>query len=84
MKQKVNTCRHCKAIFQSIIPLAYCQNCRHIDNEQFTVIENYLIKHPLSCALDIFRDTNVPISEILRYIDEGKLVIVDNKISAKV
>ena len=53
---------------------------RYIDDEQFAKIEEYLEHHPLSNALQISTAINISTNEILRYINEGKLVMVDGKV----
>ena len=83
MSNVFNCCKECGVIFQSAIPVAYCSKHRYIDEEQFDKIEQYLGKHPLSNALQISNDINIPTSEIIRYINEGKLVMVDGKVNVK-
>ena len=83
MAKEYRCCRECGAIFQSLYPMAYCSKHKYIDNEIFGKIEEYLLKHPLSNALQISNDTNISTNEILRYINEGKLIMVNGKVNIK-
>jgi len=81
MANVYNCCRECGTIFESLIPVAYCVKHRYIDDEQFSKIEEYLRVHPLSNALQINAAINISTAEILRYINEGKLVVVDGNVN---
>lgn len=83
MANVFSCCRECGVIFQSAIPMAFCQKHKYIDNEQFEKIEKYLEIHPLSNALQISNAINISTNEILRYINEGKLVMVNGNINVK-
>lgn len=83
MANVFSCCRECGTIFQSLFPMAFCAKHKYIDDEMFSKIEGYLSIHPLSNALQISADTNISTNEILRYINEGKLVMVDGNVSIK-
>lgn len=83
MANVFSCCRECGTIFQSSYPMAYCSKHKYIDDEQFTKIEEYLGKHPLSNALQISNDISISTNEILRYINEGKLVMVNGNVNIK-
>lgn len=83
MASVYSCCRECGTIFQSMFPMAFCSKHKYIDDEMFAKIEEYLLKHPLSNALQISNDTNISTNEILRYINEGKLVMVNGNINIK-
>lgn len=81
MAGEVSCCRECGTIFQSLYPTAFCPKHKYIDDELFTKIEEYLLKHPFSNALQISNTTNISTNEILRYINEGKLVMVNGNVN---
>lgn len=83
MASVYSCCRECGTIFQSLFPVAFCAKHKYIDDEMFAIIEEYLSIHPLSNALQISSDTNISTNEILRYINEGKLVMVDGNVNIK-
>ena len=83
MANVFSCCRECGKIFQSSVPVAFCSKHKYIDDEQFAAIEEYLGKHPLSNALQISSDINISTNEILRYINEGKLVMVNGNVNIK-
>ena len=83
MANVYSCCRECGTIFQSIFPMAFCAKHKYIDEEIFAKIEEYLLQHPLSNALQISTHTNISTNEILRYINEGKLVMVEGKVNLK-
>lgn len=75
-----NACRNCKRVFAATRVTAYCPNCKHIDDAQFSKIEQFLLENPLSNALQISSGTRISTHEILRYIDEERLIIVQGDI----
>lgn len=79
----VNCCKECGKLFKATLKLAYCPNHAYLDNEQFDKIVDYLVKNPYSNALQVNANTDVPIKDILRYIDEGKLSVINEKIYLK-
>ena len=79
MARVCNCCRECGALFVSAVPAAYCNQHKHLDDAQFAIIEDYVIRHPLCNSLDVNRDTGIAISELLRYINEGRLSIIENR-----
>jgi hypothetical protein len=82
-KPVYNTCRICGSIFSSAIPLAYCNEHKYIDDKQFSIVEEYVIKHPLCNAIEVHNNTKISLLELLRYIDEGRLSIVEEKMYVK-
>ena len=80
MSNSFSCCRECGTIFQSPFPLMYCPKHRYIDEEQFSKIRDYLEHHPFSNALQISNAMDISTTEVLRYINEGKLVMVDGKV----
>ena len=74
-----NTCRACRRLFKAGIRVAYCPSCKHLDDAEFAQIEAFLAKHPFSNALQISAGLHIPPNEILRYVDEGRLSIVDEE-----
>ena len=83
MANVVNCCRECGTMFQSHLPMAFCKKHQYIDKEQFDKIEEYLMKHPMSSALQISNAIDVSTNEILRYINEGKLVVVNGSVNVR-
>lgn len=83
MGQVCNCCRECGALFTSAIPLVYCNQHKHLDDQQFAIVENYVIKHPLCNAIEVNGGTGVGLPELLRYINEGRLSIVEEKIQVR-
>lgn len=80
MKLVHNACRNCKKVFAAVAETAYCSDCKHIDDAQFAKIEQFLLENPLSNALQISGSTRISTHEILRYIDEGRLIVVQGNI----
>ena len=76
---ETNVCNYCHRMFQSAVKMTACPECRHIDNKKFEPIYDYLIEHPLSNAIQISNAIGSDINDILRFIDEGRLQIVDKK-----
>ena len=75
-----NCCRECGIIFKANRKLVYCDNHKDIDMKQFSVVAEYVKAHPLCNSIDVARDTGISVSELIRYIDEGKLTVVERKV----
>lgn len=74
-----NVCKHCKKIFQSRIRQFSCEACREKDKEMFDQIEDYLKKYPNSNALQIAEGLEIDVYEVLKFMDEGRLLVSRGK-----
>lgn len=72
---EVCMCKHCKKIFNSKFKRHTCDECKEKDDLVFNNIEAYLQKYPNSNALQIAESLKIDAFEIIRFIDEGRLVI---------
>ena len=68
-------CRYCKKIFRSAIRRTCCNECKEKDDKFFEKITDYLDLYPNSNAIQVAEGLEVDVSEIVRYIDEGRLII---------
>ncbi len=73
---QLNICKHCHKIFKSKFRLYTCDACKNIDDELFDRIEKYLMQYPNSNALQIAEGLSLQASQVLSFIDEGRLTIV--------
>ena len=73
-------CKYCGKLFWSYRQVTTCRDCIKIDNEKFKVVEQYLLKHPGSNAIQLANELDIKIGVILEYINEGRLVIMDNTV----
>ena len=73
-------CRTCGKLFKSHIKLVYCEQHKYIDMEQFSIVRDFVLMHPICNCIDVYRVTGIDIKELLRYIDEGMLLTIDDKI----
>lgn len=69
-------CRYCKKIFRSSIKRTCCDSCKAKDDVFFEKIKDYLDLFPNSNAMQVADGLNVEVTEIVRFIDEGRLTIV--------
>lgn len=69
------TCKFCGKHFTSVSKQSTCASCKPIDDAIFSKIEDYLKRYPNSNAIQIGEGLQIATSEILRYIDEGRLQI---------
>ena len=69
-------CRYCKKIFRSTIRRTCCNECREKDDKFFEKIIAYLDMYPNSNAIQIAEGLEVDVTEIVRFIDEGRLTVV--------
>jgi hypothetical protein len=65
----------------SIIPAndASCQTCYLSEMDEYKIVRNYLRSHPNSNAMQIANATGISISNILRYIKDGSLTVVNSE-----
>ncbi|MGN0506699.1 MAG: hypothetical protein ACI4FZ_09065 [Lachnospiraceae bacterium] len=70
-----STCKFCGKHFLSRIKTSTCEECKPIDDELFSKIEEYLMRYPNSNAIQISEGLGIAAAEVLRYIDEGRLQI---------
>lgn len=70
-----NICKHCKKVFKSRLRQFTCQECMRKDQEIFEKIEAYLKEYPNSNALQIAEGLTIDVYEVLKFMDEGRLMI---------
>ena len=56
----------------------HCPNCGYEEPSNFGIVRAYLEKHGLATALEISRDTKIPVSEINSFLRNGRLEIPEN------
>lgn len=71
-----SVCKHCKKVFKSKIRTLCCKDCRAEDDRKFEDIEQYLKLYPNSNALQIGEELGIHPYEIVKYMEEGRLVEV--------
>jgi len=70
-----NKCKFCGNTFISKVKLTTCTSCKHLDEELFSKVEDYLRRFPNSNAIQIAEGLEISALDILQYIDEGRLQI---------
>lgn len=80
---EVCVCKYCGRLFNSYSKTTKCSQCSELDTSKFKIIEQYLIDHPGSNAIQVASGLNIKVSEILEYINEGRLVVIGNRIQLK-
>ena len=68
-----NKCKFCGKIFVSKLKSTTCASCKHLDEELFSKIEEYLRRFPNSNAMQIADGLEISALDVLQYIDEGRL-----------
>lgn len=76
---KQNRCHYCRKLFQSATGRSVCDTCSAIDDILFGRIEAYLKKYPNSNALQISEGLDIPIVSVIRYMDEGRLMVAKGR-----
>lgn len=66
-------------MFKSKIRTCCCKNCRKLDENQFDDIEQYLRLYPNSNALQISEELGIEAYEVLKYVEEGRLLVSKGK-----
>ncbi len=75
----IKICKLCGRPIISEHKLYVCGNCKETDDATFAKIEQYLNTHPFSNALDVSAGCGISTKEVIRYIDEGRIEVVDAK-----
>lgn len=68
-------CKHCHKVFLAPIRTLCCKECRSLDENQFDDIEAYLKLYPNSNALQISEELGIHVYVILKYMEEGRLLV---------
>ena len=55
-----------------------CHRCRIVDNEDFEKVRDYLYENGAATAIEIEKNTGIPIKQIEGYLKEGRLEIPAN------
>ena len=66
-------CKFCGVMFPTRKVEVVCKNCKEIDENLFSRIEEYLRQFPHSNAIQIAEGCQISVLEVLQYIDEGRL-----------
>jgi predicted transposase YbfD/YdcC len=56
-----------------------CQTCYQSEMDDYKIVRDYLRSHPNSNAMQIANATGISISNILRYIKDGSLTVVNSE-----
>ncbi len=75
-------CKYCHKMFQSPLRTMVCDECIGADNKKFEVIEQYLVDYPNSNAIQISEALEISVHDVLRYVDEGRLMISKGRFEA--
>ncbi len=80
----METCvsKYCIKMFQSALRTTVCDECVGADNKKFEVIEQYLVDYPNSNAIQISEALEISVHDVLRYVDEGRLMISKGRFEA--
>ncbi len=68
-------CKHCYKSFPSRTYRSACDNCKELDKEIFEKIKAYLLQYPNSNAIQVAEGLGIKASLILKYVEDGDLVI---------
>ena len=71
----VNVCKHCQKQYISPTQGYCCEACKDIDEMRYAQIKAYLSHYPNSNALQISEALDIKPYTILKYVDEGMLVV---------
>lgn len=71
----VNVCKHCMRQYISPVKGFTCNACKDIDAMRYAQIRAYLTVYPNSNAVEISQALDIKPYVILKYIDEGRLVV---------
>ena len=69
-------CPKCHMMYRDTQTSTYiCDNCCYEEPTSFGIVREYLEQHGNASALEISRDTNIPVGEINSFLRHGRLEI---------
>lgn len=72
-------CPKCGTMYNDLHTSVYiCPNCGYEEPTNFGIVRSYLEEHGNASALEISRDTNVPIRDITSFLRHGRLEIPES------
>jgi len=83
-------CNQCGEKFESEgLPPMVCPNCQDLRDTQYYVVRELVREFPGITALEVHDFTEVPMEDILRYVDKGMLEVIptdkrDGKITERI
>lgn len=54
-----------------------CNECYEKDKEEYGIVKDYLHKNRWATIMDLYLVTKVPIKTIKRYIEDGRIEIIE-------
>ncbi len=69
-------CQKCGRAFSND-GIKHCRRCRTDAEDEYKVVKEYVYDHPRATIVEVHEATGVAQREILRYLREGRLEIVD-------
>jgi hypothetical protein len=76
-------CKRCGKINQTAANTGYCSICQPLERMDYEVVRDYVNTHPKAQMIEVHKQTNVSLKVIDRMIQNGGLVVVENKIEEK-
>lgn len=71
-------CKICQRFFEKTYKTQeLCAECYKKDKAEYKIIKDYILQNERATIMDIYYDTNVAIKTIKRYIQEGRIDVVD-------
>lgn len=71
-------CRLCQKFFiKTEKDQEVCPECYEKDSNEYRVVKDYLFKNSRASIMDVYLDTKVPVKTLKRYIEEGRIRIID-------
>lgn len=71
-------CKICQKFFVKIKKdQEVCDECYEKDSNEYSVVKDYLFKNSRASIMDVYFDTKIPVKTLKRYIEEGKIRIID-------
>lgn len=74
-----SVCKYCKKIFKTPFFTVCCSECRGKQGDAFEDIKAYLKEFPNSNAMQIAEALEIPVTDVIAFINEGYLIQVKGK-----
>lgn len=76
-------CKECLGLFQYTTSDGLCLTCSQRNELEFKKIKNYLKLHPRSSIGKIATELDIKVGNIQKFVDEGRLEIVDKIVKSE-
>lgn len=70
---ELKNCIKCGRMFSGTSEQKFCERCRNNDEDDFSIVREYIYDNPNSTASEVAEETGVDEAKILKFLRQGRL-----------